>query len=412
MAKRKPFYVYKRQKKHGSYWYVCYINPDTGEQENARSIDVLKEKLSMGSGYTVTDRDSAVIIASRALDAGLVFSQGAALPFNEYCLSFWNYDTSEYISMRNKLKKDSIGREYCMNMLSNYRNHVEPFLSDKLKLGSINVSHLDRVVECAFSSGLSSGSVQMVVLSFSIPLKEAVRKRLIKVNPASYLMKIPRSERERGVLNASELRSLAAYVIANDDNICLAVMLALSTGMRSGEIRALNVADLIKSEIVRDDGVPLTRVMIRHSLAPYSGLKSTKNKKERSVFITDSLAAHLIAKADENGVIFTSLCGSHMSAVNLRLGFYDILRNIGISESERKRRNITFHSLRHCFNTLLADEDFSVQERMETLGHSSASVNERYTHTSDKALIKASMISSSLWLGAEKSAEVPAPSNV
>ena len=45
MAKRKPFYVYKRQKKHGSYWYVCYINPDTGEQENARSIDVLKEKL-------------------------------------------------------------------------------------------------------------------------------------------------------------------------------------------------------------------------------------------------------------------------------------------------------------------------------------------------------------------------------
>ena len=119
MAKRKPFYVYKRQKKHGSYWYVCYINPDTGEQENARSIDVLKEKLSMGSGYTVTDRDAAVIIASRALDAGLVFSHGASLPFNEYCLSFWNYETSEYISMRNKLKKDSIGREYCMNMISN-----------------------------------------------------------------------------------------------------------------------------------------------------------------------------------------------------------------------------------------------------------------------------------------------------
>ena len=49
---------------------------------------------------------------------------------------------------------------------------------------------------------------------------------------------------------------------------------------------------------------------------------------------------------------------------------------------------------------------------METLGHSSASVNERYTHISDKALIKASMISSSLWPGAEKSAEVSAPCNV
>lgn len=405
MAKRKPFYVYRRQKKCGSYWYVCYINPETGVQESAKSIDVLKEKLFLGSGGSVCDRDTAVIIASKALDAGLVFSSAASVSFNEYCLSFWNYDTSEYVGMRNRLKKNSIGREYCMNMLSNYRNHVMPFLSGSLRLSCVSVSHLDKVVERALSSGLSGGSVQMVVLSFSIPLKEAVRRRIIKVNPASYLMKIPRSEKERGVLTLAELKALAAYVMKRSDALSLAIKLALSTGMRSGEIRALNVSDLTCSAALRDDGVSLTRVHIRHSLAPYSGLKGTKNKKERSAFITDELACELAGNADEKGVVFTSKQGCYMSAAELRLGLYSILERIGISEGERKRRNITFHSIRHCFNTLLADGETSIQERMEALGHSSEAVNERYTHSCDRVLMKASMIASVLWRGAEKSAD-------
>ena len=51
MAKRKAFYLYKRKKKHGAYWYVCYINPDTGAQVTAKSIDVLKERLDdLGRG--------------------------------------------------------------------------------------------------------------------------------------------------------------------------------------------------------------------------------------------------------------------------------------------------------------------------------------------------------------------------
>ena len=176
MAKRKAFYLYKRKKKHGAYWYVCYINPDTGAQETAKSIDVLKERLDMGCGFSVKDRDSAAIIAGKALEAGLVFSSASSMSFNSYCKAFWEYETSEYVALRNRLKPDSIGREYCMNMLGNYRNHVEPVIPARTRLGSVTVDMLDRVVSHALSCGMASGSVQMIVLSFSIPLKEAVRK--------------------------------------------------------------------------------------------------------------------------------------------------------------------------------------------------------------------------------------------
>lgn len=42
MAHRRSFYLYKRHKKNGDYWYVCFLDRETGKQLNAKSIDCLK----------------------------------------------------------------------------------------------------------------------------------------------------------------------------------------------------------------------------------------------------------------------------------------------------------------------------------------------------------------------------------
>ena len=109
MAHRSEFYLYKRRKKKSSYWYVCYLDRDTGKQGNAKSIDVLKERLGLWDFKSVKRRDEAVIIAKKALDSGLVFQDRVNILFADYCLDFWNYDKSEYIKLRNtvKLIKDS-----------------------------------------------------------------------------------------------------------------------------------------------------------------------------------------------------------------------------------------------------------------------------------------------------------------
>ena len=411
MAKRKAFYLYKRKKKHGAYWYVCYINPDTGVQETAKSIDVLKERLNLGCGFTVKDRDSAAIIAGKALEAGLVFSSASSMSFNSYCKAFWDYETSEYVTLRNRLKPDSIGREYCMNMLGNYRNHVEPVIPERTRLGSVTVEMLDRVVSHALSSGMASGSVQMIVLSFSIPLKEAVRRRIIKSNPASCLMKIPRSEKERGIMSMDELARLMALVDSRPgDRIAMAVKLSLTTGMRSGEVRALTSRNITLGEKMRSDGTSMARIVIEHSIAPYSGIKCPKNRRVRELYVEDSFAAELVSSASDSGIVFPGTRSEYMSSVELRLGFYAILAEIGIGEQERAGRNLTFHSLRHMFNTLLYDCQLGSEERMLALGHRSEKVNERYVHESESRLMRVSLVTSGILHlsrpGAEKSAEV------
>ena len=102
-----------------------------------------------------------------------------------------------------------------------------------------------------------------------------------------------------------------------------------------------------------------------------------------------------------------------MSAPSLRIAFYEVLDAIGIDEEERRKRNITFHSLRHSFSTLFRDFSISQEDRMLVLGHKSAKINDRYTHSTDEALERVSKLSSAILSGKRSlSAENSADSGV
>ncbi len=46
----------------------------------------------------------------------------------------------------------------------------------------------------------------------------------------------------------------------------------------------------------------------------------------------------------------------------------------------RSRASLTFHSLRHSFNSAMANAGVSQEIRMKLTGHSSAEMNKGYTH--------------------------------
>ena len=399
MAKRRPFYLYKRKKTHGEYWYVCYVNPETGRQDNAKSIDVLKERLGYIDNSAIRCRDDAAIIAYKALEAGIIYSDFSSIIFVDYCLSLWDFDGS-YVKLRNKIKPNSLGKEYCMNMLCNFKKHVLPYIPTGLKLISLTTRHLDVVVEKAFSCGLANGTIQLIILSFSAPLKEAVRQGIIRNNPSDGLYRIPRVERKRGVLSDEEVILIKKALEKDDifESYRLAIILALTTGMRSGEIRALRCENIISSYFKRSDGSILDKVIISSSLAPYTGIKSTKGRYDRCVLIPHELGDKLLKNAT-NGIVLPDRCGRYISSPALRLAFYEVLYRIGIDEEERKRRNLSFHSLRHYFSTFTRDQRISQEDRMIVLGHKSIQVNERYTHATDKQLENVSYSSSVLYQG-------------
>ena len=393
MPHRSEFYLYKRKKTRGSYWYVCYVDPITGKQGTAKSIDVLKEKLGNAGIGSVRRRDEAAIIAKQALDRDLVGMKNSyGMLFADYCLDFWDYDRSVYIKRRNSMKPGSIGREYAANMYFFIKRNVIPLLPLNIRLSEVKTAYLDDIVNTLLiDRGLSSGTVQLVVLAFSIPLKEAYRKGLISIDPTLRMVKVIRTEKKRGAFTFEECRAIYDYLECSKslmiESYRLGIKLALLTGMRSGEVRALHSEDLEPS--VNPD---MTLVHIRHSISPYSGLKETKGKYEREVLIPNSLADELRANQDRNGILLPSVFKGYMSSPTIRDQFYKVLEAIGISEEERDRRNLTFHSLRHSFSTLGNEFNISQEDRMHVMGHRSVEVNDRYTHAGQASLERVSKI--------------------
>ena len=120
MAHRRRFYLYKRHKAKGEYWYVCFLDKETGRQMTAKSIDCLKERMGIMDFAHITRKEEAAVIANKALESGIIFSNNDNILFEDWCRDFWSWDKSEYIALRNNIHKDSIGKEYAYNMLKNF----------------------------------------------------------------------------------------------------------------------------------------------------------------------------------------------------------------------------------------------------------------------------------------------------
>ncbi len=113
------------------------------------------------------------------------------------------------------------------------------------------------------------------------------------------------------------------------------------------------------------------------------------------MFIPHDFGDKLI-KDSINGIIISS-DGEYMSSLTLRLSFYSVLHDLGISEEVRSERRLTFHSLRHYFSTYTCQENINQEDRMAVLGHKSEKVNDRYTHVSDTRLERVAEVMEKLY---------------
>ncbi len=398
MAHRRQFYLYKRHKKGGDYWYVCFLDKETGKAGNAKSIDCLKERLGIMDYESVKRKEDAAVIAAKALESGLLSSDANTILFSSWCIDFWDWDKSEYIALKNRLSENSIGREYAYNMKKNFEKNVLPLLPGNLTLEKVSLPLLDSVVKTLYRSGKQNGTVEIIISSFSIPLKEAVRLGKIASNPAERILRTQRNEKVRGVLTKDEVFALRKALEEHRSDflpsVYYGILLALCTGMRISEIRALG-----KDDITDSDAPAYSKIIIRHSVGYLSGLKSTKCNYERAVLVPSSLGKELIENAPSSGILIPSPQNgkAYISVPTLRNGFYALLSLIGIDESVRKERNITFHSLRHTFSTLGRDGCVAKEDRMLVLGHRSERINDRYTHSTDEALLRVAAFSDSLF---------------
>lgn len=147
------------------------------------------------------------------------------------------------------------------------------------------------------------------------------------------------------------------------------VLVAVSTGMRQGELLAL-----------RWDWIDFARKVVT---VKNTDDFTTKNGRSRVIPMTGAVCELLEARkqraTSETDLVFHEL-GRKMSRdfVSKTFKFYVIAA--GLDE------RLHFHSLRHTFASWLATEGVSLYAIQKLLGHSSASVTQIYSHLQPEGL--------------------------
>ena len=369
-------------------FYAKFWDQNTHKYYKYLSIAEIQILLGDYSGKVITSRNKAGMIALEAYYRGLIPKPNPAEEkeetFEAYSSKIWNYDESPYICRKNRERPNSITRVYADAQLDWLRREVFPNIPVNLKLSKFTPAMAEKIKDKMLDEGKAPSSINKTLQAIRTPLNEAYRLGMISENIAERIKNITVTNRKKGILTVEETLKLEEYLNGStvqrtyERNKFLFITLAIYTGMREGEIRALMAEDITISKENKT-----AYIIIRHAYNDKDKLKCPKGKQERKVPLPYNLALELIEYSGFNpdGFIFFSLSRKEkpVCPTSILKWFKEGLIAIGISEEEQKCRNITFHSLRHGFVTATRDAGLSNETRKALVGHKSDSMIDHYT---------------------------------
>jgi len=350
-------YEHKRNGKkvgyRGAYWVHTSEGPKRRYVQGKTRAEV-NQKLTKA----MADRES-----------GLIFNAGS-LRVGEY-LNRWLKEVESTIRKSTYERNEQL-----------VRLHIRPALG-RTKLKNLTTAHVRWFYRERLDSGLAPATVHKLHAILHKALKTAVADSLIPRNAAAGL-RLPRITREEiNPLNPEETCRLLEA--ASGDRLEALYVLAIATGLRQGELLALNWEDVDLERGVLRVRRTLTRTGGKVSL----GEPKTK-KSRRSVYLTSAavraLHAHLSRQLEEmkrmgslyrpGGLVFANEIGGIINPSNLRnRSFARLLKRAGLPPDTR------FHDLRHTCATLLLSRNVNPKIVSEMLGHSSIAITlDTYSH--------------------------------
>ena len=191
----------------------------------------------------------------------------------------------------------------------------------------------------------------------------AVDNQELAKNPCAGLsVKAPINEQE--VLNKKEVEGLLLQAKLTNHPFYTVWVSALKTGMRSGEMIALQWSDI---------DFETRNVHVTKSWSSKNGLKSTKNERNRVVPISDDFLRflkELKLKADPNALHVLPRHVEWMRGGQAKV-LREFCKRIGIT-------SVRFHDLRATFITNLLAEGVALAKVMAIVGHSQMETTDYY----------------------------------
>jgi integrase len=234
-------------------------------------------------------------------------------------------------------------------------------------------------------SPLSTTTVHGVHVTISRALKDAVRWGKLSRNVASLADPPQPGRAERPIWSADELRTFEAAV--SGDRLYAMWRLAMTTGLRRGELAGLHWSDLdLDAKRLRVSGA---RIVVGYAVLD----ETPKSKSSARVIGLDeatvqALRAHRRQQLEErmawgaawtdSGLVFSREDGTGYHPERLTKAFQAAARRAGLPV-------IPLHSLRHSYATAGLEAGVPMKVMQERLGHSSLTITaDLYSHVREQ----------------------------
>jgi len=325
--------AYKREKK----WWIRFrfdhqryyrASPDNSEAGAKNYEALLRQRLLRGESIEKTEKQRDLMPS-----------------FKEFSSQWLEVDVKNNNKYSEVLNKQSI-----------LRAHLNPFFG-KMSLDNITSLNVENFKSQKIKKGLANKTINNHLIVLSKCLKTAQEREIIEKIPKIRLLKV--QPQKFDFLTEEESQQL---LDGCSGLVYDMVLVALKTGLRFGELIALEWEDIDFQN----------NLMIVRKSFSCGRLGSTKSNKIRYIPLLDEISQVLFTRKEKKGFIFMkngeSLC--KMSC----------LRWLHRACVKAEMRKIGWHTLRHTFASHLAQNGVSITIVKELLGHSDIRTTMRYSH--------------------------------
>lgn len=349
-----------------------YNDPVTGKRK--------RKKLTGSSKSAVVKRGKEFLAQIEKAREAYLAEQAKAAPLANW-LDEW---LTEYVQPSVRVK--TYERYRC-----SINNHILPYIG-QIPLDQLTTEDVQKMLNDLLLSGgedkqgLSPRTVNAARMTLKTALDKAYHLRKIPYNPVEATKACRTDRAQISILSRPDAKKLLAAAKEYEQNAYIAVMLALSTGMRIGEIFGLlweNI-DLTEKKLYVRQSLVTTNHGYRMEPSPKT--KAGHRQIELPMYCVKELNEHQkwqeAQKAEwldqwsENGLVVTNSNGSSRDPNYFSyVVFKRLLEIAGIKDSVR------FHDLRHTHATWLLEKGIHPKVVAERLGHSSIRITlDTYSH--------------------------------
>ena len=284
------------------------------------------------------------------------------------------------------IKKFKIKDSTYIRYRNSIENHIKPYLG-KYPIDKISTTLMESFVSYLITDGKLNGAGGLSFKTISdilIIVKESfqyAQNHGIVTACKFYDISFKKTVREMRVLNHSEMHLLIQYLLHETDLYKLGVFLCLFTGIRVGELCALQWKNIsIENKIIKIEQTMQRLQNIDPNCVQKTRIIVTEPKSFASVraipipeFVVEAIKPY---QRKYNDYFLSGDSKCYVEPRTMQNRFKKYLIECGIEYAN-------FHSLRHTFATRCVETGFDVKTLSEILGHSSVKITlDKYVHSS------------------------------